>query len=146
MQREDQRGRTEGRRKRNDIETVGKRLAVNMNLLDHSKFAYRFINDAPARLFRMTKQDDWDIVTNDGAVVKTDSTDLGDAVSIIVGVNADGSPLRSFLCRKPRNYYEEDRQKKQTELDEQLKQLRRGNTAAGELQGDYVPQGGISIA
>lgn len=134
------------RRRRNDMETVGKRLAVNTSLLDYDRFSYRFINDAPARLFQMTQQDDWDIVTQNGAIVKSDSTDLGDAVSVTVGTKPDGSPLRSYLCRKPRKFYDEDQKKKQTDLDEQLSQLRRGNTKAGDLQGDYVPPGGIRIA
>ncbi len=150
MQREDTRNRaseaTAERRKRVDMDTVGKRLAVNKSMLDYDKFAYRFINDAPARLFRMTQQDDWDIVKNDGGIVKQDSTDLGDAVSVIVGTKPDGSALRAFLCRKPKKYFDEDKKKKQTDLDEQLAQLRRGNSAAGELQGDYVPRGGIRIA
>lgn len=134
------------RRRRQDADTTGKRLAVNMGLLDHSRFAYRWVNDAPARLFQLTQQDDWDIVKANGDAVKADNTDLGDAVSIVVGTKPDGSALRSYLCRKPRRYFDEDRQKRQTELDEQLAQLRRGNTAAGEMQGDYVPSGGIRIA
>lgn len=134
------------RRRRNDIETVGKRLAVNASLLDYDRFSYRFINDAPARLFQMTQQDDWDIVKQNGDIVKNDSTDLGDAVSVVVGTKPDGSPLRSYLCRKPRKFYDDDQKKKQTDLDEQLAQLRRGNTKAGDLQGDYVPSGGIRIA
>lgn len=134
------------RRRRQDIDTVGKRLAVNTNLLDFSRYSYRFINDAPARLFKMTQQDDWDIVKNNGEIVKNDNTDLGDAVSVVVGTKPDGSPLRAYLCRKPLGYYEEDQKKKQTDLDEQLTQLRRGNTKAGDMQGDYVPSGGIRIA
>ena len=134
------------RRRRQDTDTVGKRLAVNTNLLDYGRFAYRFINDAPARLFQMTQQDDWDIVKQDGSIVKPDSTDMGDAVSVVVGTKPDGSPMRSYLCRKPRNFYDDDQKKKQTDLDEQLAQLRRGNTKAGDLQGDYVPSGGIRIA
>ena len=54
--------------------------------------------------------------------------------------------MRSYLCRKLRQFYDEDQKMKQTDLDEQLAQLRRGNTAAGEGQGDYVPNGGIRIA
>lgn len=151
MQLEAPRGRrgrdeTAERRRRQDVDTLGKRLAVNMNLLDFGKYAYRFINDAPARLFQMTQQDDWDIVKNNGEIVKNDSTDLGDAVSVVVGTKPDGSPLRAYLCRKPLGYYEEDQKKKQTDLDEQLTQLRRGNTKAGDMQGDYVPNGGIRIA
>ncbi len=134
------------RRRRTDMEVTGKRLAVNSALLDHGRYAYRFINDAPARLYQMTQQDDWDIVKVDGAAVKPDNSDLGDAVSIVVGTNKDGSALRAYLCRKLRQFYEDDQKTKQTELDEQLAQLRRGNSAAGETQGDYIPSGGIRIA
>jgi len=85
-------------------------------------------------------------VTGTGDTIKHDSTDLGAAVSIVVGTKVDGSPMRAFLCRKPRKFYEDDEKKKAEDLDEQLSQLKRGNTAAGELQGDYQPAGGIRIA
>jgi len=134
------------RRRRVDIDTIGKRLAVNTTALDFGKFVYRFINDAPARLFQKTQQDDWDLVTAEGATIKSDSTDLGAAVSVVVGTKVDGSPMRAFLCRKPRKFYEEDEKRKADDLDEQLSQLRRGNSAAGELQGDYSTSGGIKIA
>lgn len=132
-------------RRRRNVTQVGKKLAVNLTPEDMARFKFRFINDAPGRLQQLY-EDNWDIVSNDGGTVKPDSSDLGNAVSVIVGRKDDGSALRSYLCRKPLKYYREDRQRKQTELDEQLQQLRRGNTAAGELQGDYVPQGGIKIA
>ena len=134
------------RRKRADATTIGKRMAVDTSLLDFDKFKYRYINDAPARLFQMTKQDDWDIVDTAGQTLKTDNADLGSAVSVVVGSKPDGSPMRSYLFRKLRQFYEDDQKMKQTDLDEQLAQLRRGNTAAGEGQGDYVPSGGIRIA
>ncbi len=134
------------RRKRVDTATVGKRLAVNTAHLDFDKYAYRFINDAPARLFQMTQQDDWDIVDAQGGAVKSDSTDLGNAVSVVVGTKPDGSPMRAYLCRKLRRFYDDDQKMKQTDLDEQLAQLRRGNDASGQEQGDYVPSGGIRIA
>jgi hypothetical protein len=134
------------RRKRTDATNIGKRLAVNTEHLDFTKYVYRFINDTPARLHQMTKQDDWDIVAADGGAMKPDSTDLGDAVSSVVGAKPDGSPLRAYLCRKLKRFHDDDQKMKQTDLDEQLAQLRRGNTATGETQGDYVPSGGIRIA
>lgn len=134
------RGRKEERRRRNAIETVGKRLAVNASALDFSKFKYRWINDDPARIFQMTKQDDWDVVTPEGEVIKDDSTDLGNAVSVVVGQDPNsGAARRAYLCRKRNEWYEEDQKQKQTELDEQLEQIRRGKDAAGGSQSDYVP-------
>lgn len=137
----------ERRRKRDLTATTGgKNLGINPDVVDMENYVYRFVNDSPARIHAMTKQDDWDIVTNDGGKVKPDATDLGDAVSVVVGANKDGSPLRAYLCRKPRKWYDEDQKQKQTELDAQLQQLRRGRSARGEVQGDYIPATGITIA
>lgn len=133
------------RRRKETTITGGKNLGVNPDMLDREKFAYRYVNDSPARVFAMTRNDDWDIVTNDGGVVKDDASDLGNAVSVVVGVQPHGEPLRAYLCRKPLAWYEEDQKTKQTELSKQLAQLRRGNDAAGRPQADYVPSTGITI-
>ena len=109
--------------------------------MDFNQYAYRWINDSPggARLYEKTKNDDWDIVSQDGGVLKNDATD--GAVSVIVGTNPDGSPLRAFLCRKPKSWYDEDQAEKAAKLDEQLASLRRGLTRDGQSQSDYVPAG-----
>lgn len=134
------------RRRRNDINTMGKRLAVNTDKLDHEKYVYRWVNDSDVRLYRLTKQDDWDVVQQDGSALKNDNADLGNAVSVPVGTKPDGSALKAYLCRKLRRFHDEDQKMKQTELDEQLARMRRGNDAQGASQGDYVPNGGITIA
>jgi hypothetical protein len=134
------------RRKRTEIDMTGKRLAVRNDLLDFDKYKYRWINDADVRMYQLTKQDDWEVMTQDGAALKSDNTDLGAGVSIPVGTKPDGSAMRAYLCRKLKRFYDDDQKMKQTELDEQLAQLRLGNSAKGEGQGDYVPSGGIRIA
>lgn len=133
------------RRKSSHAQMTGQRLAVNESMLDKANYKYRWINDSPARIMMKTKEDDWDIVTNAGGVVKDDSTDLGNAVSAVVGSHQDGSPMRAYLCRKPKSYWDEDQSAKGAELDEQLAQLRRGMTRAGASQSDYVPNSGIRI-
>lgn len=136
----------ERRRRRNSGAYVhGKRMGVNPALLDFKVYEYRWLNDEPGRLVAMTKHDDWDIVSNDGGAVKEDSSDLGNAVSLIVGSNPDGSPKRAYLARKPKEFFEEDQKAKQAELDEQLRQMRRGMTRDGASQSDYVPHAGISM-
>jgi hypothetical protein len=132
------------RKQRDGGELTGKRLAVTKSSLDFTRFVYRWINDAPARLFAKTKEDDWDVVTNDG--VKDDSADLGNAVSQIVGTAPDGSALKAYLCRKPRTFYDEDQKDKSRDLDKQLEQLRRGNDRAGGSQADYIPSTGIRMS
>lgn len=135
----------ERRRKRGGGYLHGRRLGTNPEYIDHTRYAYRWINDEPGRLVAMTQHDDWDIVTNQGGAVKEDASDLGDAVSLVVGTLPDGSPKRAYLCRKPKKFYEEDQAEKQAELDAQLEQLRRGNDRGGASQSDYVPKGGISL-
>ncbi len=134
------------RRKRNDIDTTGKRLSVRTDMLDHEKYVYRWVNDRDTRLFQLTQQDDWNVMTQDGGELKPDSTDMGAAITVPVGVEKDGSPIKAYLCRKLRRFYDEDQKMKQTDLDEQLTRLRQGNDAQGGSQGDYIPNGGIRIA
>lgn len=133
------------RRKRTDIDMTGKRLAVRTELLDFDRFKYRWVNDSDVRMWRL-HQADWDVMTQDGDIIKPDNTDLGSAISIPVGTKPDGSAMRAYLCRKHRQFYDDDQKMKQTDLDEQLKRLRLGKSADGESQGDYVPSGGIRIA
>lgn len=134
------------RRKRTDIDMTGKRLAVRNDLLDFDKYQYRWINDADVRLFKLTKQDDWEVMTPDGAALKDDNSDLGAGVSIPVGTKPDGSPMRAYLCRKLKRFFDEDQKMKQTDLDEQLARLRAGKDAKGADMGDYTPSGGIRVA
>jgi hypothetical protein len=126
-------------------ELTGQRLGVPKSTLDLDRFKYRWINDEKgnARLFSKTKEDDWDIVANDGNLCE--SADLGDAVSRVVGVGPDGKPLVAYLCRKPRSFYDEDQKAKSAELDRQMAELRRGNTRGGEAQADYIPKSGIRM-
>lgn len=131
------------RRRRKASETTGGRLGVNPDLLDHSKYRYRFINDEPGRLVGKTKHDDWDLIPNEGE--KEDSTDLGSMVSVIVGANPDGSPKRAYLARKLKTFYDQDKAEEQEALDRQLAELRRGNDRSGGSQSDYVPNSGISV-
>jgi len=133
------------RRKRTDISMTGKRLAVRTDLLDFDRFAYRWVNDNDTRLWSLI-QNDWNVMTQDGGELKPDSTDLGGAIAIPVGVKKDGSPMKAYLCRKLLRFHEEDQKMKQTDLDEQLARLRQGNDADGGSQGDYIPTGGIRIA
>lgn len=135
--------KNERRKKRGGGELTGTRLGVAKSKLDFEKFVYRWVNDTPGRMHAKTVEDDWDVVMNDG--VKEDATDLGNAVSQIVGTAPDGKPLKAYLCRKPRGYFDEDQADKSKGLDEQLNQLRRGNDRAGGSQSDYIPSTGISM-
>lgn len=123
----------------------GSRLGVDHSLLDFNAYEYRWINDDGGRLIDMTQNDDWDIVSNNGGTVKLDARLGGSAVATVVGKQANGNAMMAYLCRKPKDWYEEDQAEKSEILDRQLAQLRRGNDADGGSQSDYVRPDLISI-
>jgi len=141
------------RRREGGQEVVGKKLAVRTSELDFANFSYRWVNDEMGgasgvgpRIMSKTVDDDWDIVKQGGNVVKHDSADLGDAVSVVVGAKPDGSPLLAYLLRKPKAFYEEDRAEKRAELDKQLTDLRKGKDPSNGNEAEYVPRSGISMS
>ena len=52
------------RRRRNRGTVAVGRLGTNQDLLDFEKFAYRWINDDPGRIYTMTQNDEWDLIPN----------------------------------------------------------------------------------
>lgn len=130
------------RRRRTDNLGARQHLAVTAKL--DPAFEYRWINDSGARIYQKTKQDDWDIVTQDGGVVKEDASDLGGAVSYVVGAKPDGSPLRSYLCRKPKEFAEEDRaamEARRRAMDEQIRGGAVPTPGGASGPNFYVPSG-----
>lgn len=142
---------SERRRRRGTGALSGLKLAVNEDALDRKNFEYRFVNDRPGRIAQLTQNDDYDIVTDPSKEAKPDSTNEGTGISVYVGGGENGQPMRGYLLRKPKKYYQEDQAEKQALIDEQLKAIKRG---APQVQGQdardlaqvsYVPEGGISI-
>ena len=131
------------RRKKRTGGMLGRRLGVPNSMLDHEKFAYRWINDDGMRMYMLTEEDDWHLAPKNG--VDTETVDIGEAVKRIAGRNDDGSPMYAYLCRKKRTFFDEDQKQKSAVLDEQLAQIRRGNSRHGEQQSDYIPHSGISV-
>ncbi len=141
--------KTERRRRADTSNEFTHRLSVNHALLDHGKYAYRFVNDTSGRLHELTVNDDWDVVKDPS--VKTDNNNEGAPVRKLVGANQDGSPVYAFLCRKPLQYHKDDRKRKSQRTDELMAQIKRGavkspdGAAALDKSTTYIPDGGISI-
>lgn len=114
--------RLERRRKPGSLVHAGTKLGVNEEMLDRSKYAYRFVNDTPGRVEAMYAND-WDPVSGEG--VKPDADGLGSVVEKVVGVS-DGRPVKGVLMRKRREWFEADRAEKQKPLDEMDEAIRRG--------------------
>lgn len=125
---------TERRRKRGG--GVNTRLSISQDLLDLENFKYRWLNDTEARLYLTTRNDDWDVVSQDGGAVKEDAVD--GAVRVVVGEKSDGSAVHAYLARKPRRYWESDQKQKQEDLEKQIAQMRRGMAPGERSAADYV--------
>lgn len=120
----------ERRRKRN-LRDAGGRLGVNLEAMDRQRFKYRWINDEEFRFFAKTQQDDWTPVYQSSYGEVKDITDLSSAVSVVVGKKEDGSPMRAYLCRKPRQWWEDDQRQKVEDIERMLDEMRAGNDPDG---------------
>jgi hypothetical protein len=92
---------------------------------------YRWINDnEKARIHVLTKQDTWDFVESDELGMDDRNADTKDSrISRIVGTNKDGSPMRSYLCCKPKKWVEEDRARRRAPHRDIVSQIDRREVA-----------------
>lgn len=104
-----------------------KRYATDKN------YKYHVFNDDEYRIHQKTEEDDWDFVKDE----------KGQAIKKPVGTNPDGSVKYGILCKKRREWYDEDKAQAQEELDRTEKELLKGTNeqAHGTLEADktYIP-------
>ena len=93
------------------------RLNVNKDKIDPA-YEYRWINDALGRLQAKTTQDDWDRVE--------------DEAPRVVGIGPDGKAMHAYLCRKRKDYYQQDKAEEQAKLKEQEDAVLKHKAAAGQ--------------
>jgi hypothetical protein len=139
--------KTERRRKRGNTQLPGLKLSVNEALLDRKNYVYRWINDNGGRIEDLTVNDDYDLVRDPTKEMKDDNGNEGALVSKVVGTTDNNQPIRAYLARKPKPYFDADQIEKRKVLDAQMADIKRGRPAEAQSMGDnsYVPQGGISI-
>lgn len=133
----------ERKRRRKTGAISGIKLSVDESKLDRRNFEYRFINDRPGRIHQLTQNDDWDLVTGeDGAT----------GVNYHAGLSDEHKSMRTYLARKPKQWYEDDQAEKQREIDRLVETINRGtlrnnSPEAAAIAGahGYVPEGAISI-
>jgi hypothetical protein len=143
--------KTERRRRRGNTAHSGMKLGVNEEFLDRDNFEYRWINDNGGRIEQMTAGDDWDLVPDPAKEGKSDADGLGSIISKVVGKSENGSGMRAYLARKPKEFYIEDQAEKRRSLDATMDAIKRGVPQTGDASplgaNAYVPGGptGISI-
>lgn len=135
------------RRRRDNLGGTMKKLAIHGDL-DRENYEYRWINSD--RIYRMTAEDDWDIVTKAGegvSLANPAETELGACVSRgLAGKDDQGEQRRVYLCRKPKELFVQDRAEKQRKLDELDAAIRGGGfDPTGEMRkagGEFYTPGG----
>lgn len=107
-------------------------------------YRYYWFNDeggriemAMAAMYQFVRKNE---VTLTPGVVSRDS-ELGDRVSVIVGRDNDGTPLRAFLMKRPMKYFDEDQALSQAEIDRQESAIKKGKTTGQEDEKFYIPKG-----
>lgn len=139
------------RRRRRDDLGNGRLLKLSIPGDVDQNYVYRWINDEPGRVHQLTKNDDWDRVTEDMLGAKSDrDRQVGSGLERIV---ESATGRRAILVRKRKDYYLDDKAKEQASIENQMSDLKRGITPNGPKGEEtlsasehaYVPAGGISI-
>ena len=112
-----------------------KNLAVKEEMLDRTKYEYRFVNDTGNRLYNLTQLDDWDIVEDRTGGTAENNTDMGARVSVRAGTSKEGAAFGAVLVRKPIELHKNDEAERQRQID--AKEATINNVG----QGQYVPDG-----
>ncbi|UOF81824.1 hypothetical protein [Caudoviricetes sp.] len=131
------------RRRRDDMSDDRLRNLNIAGKLDPD-YTYRFINDEPGRVHKLTALDDWDIVNASELEPNAKDKGVGSQVERIVDRR---SGQRAILVRKRKEYYAADKAKEQAQIDDLEKSIKQGAAPGPEAlrEGSYVPQGGIRI-
>lgn len=120
--------------------------------LDLENYVYRWVNEENGRLRQATKADDYDFVSThelgDSFDAENTDSESSERVRMLVGSDKGGNAIHSFLCRKPRTFWEADNE----EAVRNREDMMAGRVYRGEAEEDerrkpgdedkfYVPPG-----
>lgn len=114
------------------------RLSVDESKKDPN-YEYRWINDDEGRM-QMLHGQDWDPVTKSEMGLNSEhEVGTGDNIERVATGNT-----KAILCKKPKDWYNEDKAHEQRAIDELEESMRRGEpTTPDGLSGPtaYIPEG-----
>lgn len=129
------------RRRKDNLGDFKQNLGTSGLKLDRENFAYRWVNEE--KYVQRTSDDDYDPVKKPGRPAAGEEENT---VRRLVGKHEDGSPKYAILCRKPREFYDEDRKRHDASVDETTTSIRRGRTGmTGSDENLYTPEEGVSL-
>lgn len=145
----------ETRKRRRRRDALGDEGRLKLSIAEAMKdpnYEYRWINDTlGGRMTVKTKFDDWDpVTTSDLEGYEQNARDVSEGTQIKrVAGQAGSEPLYSYLCRKPKEFFEEDKQAKLGEITDIEDRIRQGplpDPNGLDMRTGYVPEDGISIS
>jgi hypothetical protein len=112
---------------------------AKLSVPEISGYHLHWINDYAGRI-PQAHQGGYEFVTSEEAMVNsfslgtasdlTGNTDMGSRVSVVVGKNEDGSPLRAYLMKIRNEWFVEDQEVAQERVDAVDQQIKRGRVGA----------------
>lgn len=123
---------------------------LKMKLPDIPGYRTRWFNDTGERI-ETAKKGGYTHITKAGIKVGTGAekghTDLGAVVSMVVGTQSNGQPLRAYAMKIKQEWFIEDQAKKALAVRETESQIKSGNLpgSKGDTSHRYIPEEGITI-
>lgn len=126
------------------------RLTIPSNLqeyLDKHDLSARWVNDDDrGRIYDKTERDTWDFLTT--SEVAADPRNIaGERIARRVGTKDDGSALFTYLCVKPKKWFDEDARRRARPHEEMMAEIRNRplkTAAESDLSDDeehaYIPR------
>ena len=140
----------ERRAKYRKMRVPGEIIRRKLSYPEEEGYVMRWANDKNSRISDLLEKG-WDHVTKeegsaapgDADVANEVGQDLGTVVSKVVGAEDDGRPIKAYLMKVKKEWYEEDRRLKHEYLDSLEKQIRDGGSVGGkDVEKKYIPRSG----
>ena len=137
----------EDRTKRVPLGTLRSKLTIPEDLVDKTRFQPRWVVDRPGRLqlaqaggYTFVQDPDMKVEVGEGTDGRDKSTT---AVCRTVGTHEGGAPMKAYLMKIRREWYEKDQRDKQAEIDKTDKSIQEGTVASQPGDKRYIGSQGI---
>lgn len=138
----------EDRTKRVPLGTLRSKLTIPKDLIDEARFQPRWVVDRPGRL-NQALEGSYTFVQDPTMKVEvgegTDGRDqTATAICRTVGTHEGGAPMKAYLMKIRRDWYEKDQRDKQAEIDKTDESIQKGTVASQPGDKRYIGSQGIT--
>ena len=137
----------EDRTKRVPLGALRSKLTLPDGVYDKQKFVGRWVVDRPGRLqaaqdggYKFVEDPTMQVEVGEG---QNGRDRMSTAICRTVGTHEDGSPMKAFLMKIRKDWYEKDQREKQKEVDKVDEAISRGEIARQTDDGRYIGSQGI---